>query len=285
MGVRYRTQSVGDAEVFYREAGPPDAPIILLLHGFPTAGHMFRDLIPLLAGRYRVIAPDLPGFGNTRAPPRGQFAYSFDNLAHVIGGFIEALGLQRYAIYVFDYGAPTGFRIARAHPERVTAIISQNGNAYLEGFSDAWGAWQTYWREPTQEHREACRVSLSPETIREWQYLNGADASRVSPDGYTLDIAYMARPGAEEIQLDLVLDYRSNVVLYDAFQAYLREWQPPFLAAWGKHDAHFIPAGALAYKRDLPKAEVHFLDAGHFALETHAEEIGQLILEFLGRVA
>ena len=285
MGVRYRTQSVGDAEVFYREAGPPDAPIILLLHGFPTAGHMFRDLIPLLAGRYRVIAPDLPGFGNTRAPPRGQFAYSFDNLAHVIGGFIEALGLQRYALYVFDYGAPTGFRIARAHPERVTAIISQNGNAYLEGFSDAWGAWQTYWREPTQEHREACRVSLSPETIREWQYLNGADASRVSPDGYTLDIAYMARPGAEEIQLDLVLDYRSNVALYDAFQAYLREWQPPFLAAWGKHDAHFIPAGALAYKRDLPKAEVHFLDAGHFALETHAEEIGQLILEFLGRVA
>ena len=285
MGVRYRTQNVGDAEVFYREAGPPDAPIILLLHGFPTAGHMFRDLIPLLAGRYRVIAPDLPGFGNTRAPPRGQFAYSFDNLAHVIGGFIEALGLQRYALYVFDYGAPTGFRIARAHPERVTAIISQNGNAYLEGFSDAWGAWQTYWREPTQEHREACRVSLSPETIREWQYLNGADASRVSPDGYTLDIAYMARPGAEEIQLDLVLDYRSNVALYDAFQAYLREWQPPFLAAWGKRDAHFIPAGALAYKRDLPKAEVHFLDAGHFALETHAEEIGQLILEFLGRVA
>ena len=283
--MRYRTQSVGDAEVFYREAGPPDAPIILLLHGFPTAGHMFRDLIPLLAGRYRVIAPDLPGFGNTRAPPRGQFAYSFDNLAHVIGGFIEALGLQRYALYVFDYGAPTGFRIARAHPERVTAIISQNGNAYLEGFSDAWGAWQTYWREPTQEHREACRVSLSPETIREWQYLNGADASRVSPDGYTLDIAYMARPGAEEIQLDLVLDYRSNVALYDAFQAYLREWQPPFLAAWGKRDAHFIPAGALAYKRDLPKAEVHFLDAGHFALETHAEEIGQLILEFLGRVA
>jgi pimeloyl-ACP methyl ester carboxylesterase len=256
-----------------------------LLHGFPTAGHMFRDLIPLLAGQYRVIAPDLPGFGNTKAPPRGQFAYSFDNLAHVIGGFIEALGLQRYAIYAFDYGAPTGFRIARAHPERVTAIISQNGNAYLEGFSDAWGAWQTYWREPTQEHREACRVSLSPEVIREWQYFNGADASHVSPDGYTLDIAYMARPGAEEIQLDLVLDYRSNVALYDAFQAYLREWQPPFLAAWGKHDAHFIPAGALAYKRDLPKAEVHFLDAGHFALETHVEEIGQLILEFLGRVA
>lgn len=231
MGVRYRTQSVGHVEVFYHEAGPPDAPIILLLHCFPTAGHMFRDLIPLLAGRYRVIAPDLPGFGNTKVPPRGQFAYTFDNLANVIGGFIEALGLQRYAIYVFDYGAPTGFRIARAHPERVFAIISQNGNAYLEGFSDAWDPRQTYWREPTQEHREACRVSRSPKVIREWHYFNGADASRVLPDGYTLDIAYMARPGAEEIQLDLVLDYRSNVALYDAFQAYFREWQPPFLAA------------------------------------------------------
>jgi pimeloyl-ACP methyl ester carboxylesterase len=285
MGVRYRTQSVGDVEVFYREAGPPDAPTILLLHGFPTASHMFRDLIPLLAGRYRAIAPDLPGFGNTKAPPRGQFAYTFDNLAHVIGGFIEALDLQRYALYVFDYGAPTGFRIARAHPERVTAIISQNGNAYLEGFSDAWRPWQTYWREPTQEHREACRVSLSRKVIREWQYFNGADASRVSPDGYTLDIAYMARPGAEEIQLDLVLDYRSNVALYDAFQAYFREWQPPFLAAWGRRDAHFIPAGALAFQRDLPDAEVHLLDAGHFALETHAEDIGRLILDFLGRVA
>jgi pimeloyl-ACP methyl ester carboxylesterase len=179
MGVRYRTQNVGDVVVFYREAGPPDAPIILLLHGFPTAGHMFRDLIPLLAGGYRVIAPDLPGFGNTKAPPRGQFAYTFDNLANVIGGFIEALDLRRYALYVFDYGAPTGFRIARAHPERVTAIISQNGNAYLEGFSDAWGPWQTYWREPTEERREASRVSLSPKVIREWQYFNGADASRV----------------------------------------------------------------------------------------------------------
>ena len=283
MGVRYRTQNVGDVVVFYREAGLPDAPIILLLHGFPTAGHMFRDLIPLLAGGYRVIAPDLPGFGNTKAPPRGQFAYTFDNLANVIGGFIEALDLRRYALYVFDYGAPTGFRIARAHPERVTAIISQNGNAYLEGFSDAWGPWQTYWREPTEERREACRVSLSPKVIREWQYFNGADASRVHLTA--IHSTSPTRHGREprKSQLDLVLDYRSNVALYDAFQAYFREWQPPFLAAWGKRDAHCIPAGASAFKRDLPKAEVHLLDAGHFALETHAEEIGRLILDFLGR--
>jgi pimeloyl-ACP methyl ester carboxylesterase len=245
---------------------------------------MFRDLIPLLAGRYRVIAPDLPGFGNTKAPPRGTFDYTFDNLAKVIDGFIEAIGLDRYALYIFDYGAPTGLRIAMAHPERVTAIVSQNGNAYLEGFSNAWGAWQTYWREPTPEHREASRSSLAPKTIREWQYFNGADRSRVSPDGYTLDIAYMARPGAEEIQLDLVLDYRSNVALYPAFQKYLRDFQPPFLAAWGKNDAHFLPAGALAYRRDLPNAEIHLVDAGHFALETNAEEIGGLIVDFLGRV-
>ena len=284
MNITYATRTVGDVEVFYREAGPKDAPVVLLLHGFPTASHMFRDLIPLLAGRYRVIAPDLPGFGNTKATPRGAFAYTFDNLARVVTGFVGALGLERYALYVFDYGAPTGFRVALAHPERVTAIISQNGNTYLEGFSDAWGAWQAYWREPTPAHREACRASLSPQVIREWQYFNGADRSHVSPDGYTLDIAYMARDGAEEIQLDLILDYRTNVALYDTIQAYLRQWQPPFLAAWGRNDAHFLPAGALAYRRDLPDAEVHLLDAGHFALETHAGEIARLILAFLGRV-
>jgi len=267
--------------VFYREAGRTDAPVILLLHGFPTAGHMFRELIPLLARDYRVIAPDLPGFGQTRAPPRGSFDYSFDNLARVIDGFTEALQLDRYALYVFDYGAPTGFRLAMAHPERVTAIVSQNGNAYLEGLSDAWGPWQTYWREPTPAHREACRDSLSPATIRDWQYLLGSDPQRVSPDGYTLDVAYMARPGADEIQLDLVLDYRSNVAKYPEFQAYFREHQPPFLAAWGKHDPAFIPAGAQAYRRDLPNAEIHLLDTGHFALETHAQEIGQLMHAFL----
>jgi pimeloyl-ACP methyl ester carboxylesterase len=281
MHTTYRTKTIGDVEVFYREAGPVDAPIILLLHGFPTASHMFRDLIPLLAGRYRVIAPYLPGFGNTKAPPRGEFDYTFDNLATVIDGFIEALGLARYTLYIFDYGAPTGLRIALKHPERVTAIISQNGNAYLEGLGKSWDLWQTYWREPTAEHREACRVSLLPDIIRKGQYLRGNDPSHVSPDGYTLDIAYMARPGAEEIQLDLILDYRSNVALYPSFQKYFRDNQPPLLAAWGKNDTSFIPAGAEAYQRDLPKAEIHLLDAGHFALETRAEEIGQLILKFL----
>jgi pimeloyl-ACP methyl ester carboxylesterase len=284
MTVSYRKQTVGDVEVFYRDAGPRDAPVILLLHGFPTAGHMFRDLIPILSTAYRVIAPDLPGFGNTKAPPRGSFVYTFDNLATVIDRFIDAIGVTRYALYIFDYGAPVGLRIAAAHPERVTAIVSQNGNAYLEGFSDAWGPWQTYWREPTPEHREACRASLKPDVIREWQYFNGADRSRVSPDGYTLDIAYMARPGAEEIQLDLILDYRSNPERYPAFQAYLRKYQPPFLAAWGKNDAHFLPAGALAFRRDLPNAEIHLLDAGHFALETNAKEIGELMLDFLARL-
>src|SRR6201995_3318120 len=248
MKTSYQSIAVDDVEVFYREAGPVDGPAVLLLHGFPTAGHMFRDLIPQLAGRYRGIAPDLPGFGNTKAPPRGKFDYTFDNLAKVIGGFIDKLSLKRYVLYIFDYGAPTGLRIAVAHPERVGGLISQNGNAYLDGRSDAWGPWQTYWREPTPEHREACRDSLSPEVIKNWQYLTGSDPSRMSPDGYTLDIAYMARPGAGEIQLDLILDYRSNVALSPAFQAYFRKHQPPFLAAWGKHDPAFVPAGALAYK-------------------------------------
>jgi pimeloyl-ACP methyl ester carboxylesterase len=281
MNVVYRTIAVDNVEVFYREAGPSNAPVVLLLHGFPTAGHMFRDLIPQLATRYRVIAPDLPGFGNTKAPPRGKFDYTFDNLAKVIEGFVEKLKLDRYVLYLFDYGAPTGFRVAIARPERVAGIISQNGNAYLEGLSDAWGPWQTYWREPTPEHREACRDSLSPEVIRDWQYGTGTDPSLLSPDGYTLDIAYMARPGADEIQLDLILDYRSNVALYPSFQAYFRKYQPPFLATWGKNDPAFIPAGAEAYRRDLPKADVHLFDTGHFALETHADEIGKLILKFL----
>jgi pimeloyl-ACP methyl ester carboxylesterase len=283
MTITYQALTIGNADVFYREAGRSDAPVILLLHGFPTAGHMFRDLIPILADSYRVIAPDLPGFGNTKAPPRGRFDYTFDALARVIAGFIEALKLDRYALYVFDYGAPVGFRIAQAHPERVSAIISQNGNAYLEGLSGAWGSWQTYWREPTTEHREACRDSLAPKTIRDWHYLYGADPTRVSPDGYTLDIFYMARPGADEIQLDLILDYRNNVILYPSFQSYFRQWQPPLLAVWGKNDPAFLPAGAKAYRRDLPKAEVHLLDTGHFALETHADEIGALILKFMSR--
>jgi len=281
--VFFRTRKVDDVEVFYREAGPADAPVILLLHGFPTSSHMFRDLIPQLSQNYRVIAPDLPGFGQTKAPPRGTFNYSFDELARVLGQFVDAIGLQRYALYIFDYGAPTGLRLALAHPERVTAIISQNGNAYLDGFSDNWGSWQTYWREPTAAHREACRDALSPQVIRDLQYLHGAPAGRVSPDGYTLDIGYMARPGADDIQLDLILDYRSNVARYPEFQAYFRSHRPPLLAVWGKNDPFFIPPGAEAYRRDIPDAEIHFLDAGHFALETHSVEIAGYMRDFLGR--
>lgn len=281
---RYKSRQVGDVNVFYREAGPVDAPVILLLHGFPTASHMFRDLIPRLADRYRLIAPDLPGFGQTKAPPRGTFDYSFDRLADVIEGFTEALSLNRYALYIFDYGAPVGLRLATRHPERVSAIISQNGNAYVDGFSDQWGPWEAYWRDASDANREACRPSLSPDTIRNWQYGTGADPELLSPDGYELDIAYMARPGAEEIQLDLIHDYRNNVALYPDFQSYFREHRPPLLATWGRYDPAFIPPGAEAYKRDLPDAEVHLLDAGHFALETHADEIAALIRDFLGRV-
>ncbi|CAG4894088.1 alpha/beta fold hydrolase [Paraburkholderia saeva] len=281
MKVSYRTRNVPDGEVFYREAGLAKAPVVLLLHGFPTSSHMFRDLIPKLATHYRVIAPDLPGFGLTRTPARGTFDYTFDNLAKVIGDFVDALDLHSYAIYIFDYGAPTGLRLALAHPERVTAIVSQNGNAYIEGLSDAWEPWQAYWREPAVERREACRDALSADVIRNFQYLHGAEPGLVSPDGYTLDIAYLARPGADEIQLDLILDYRSNVALYPAFQAYFRKHLPPLLAVWGKNDPFFIPPGAEAYRRDLPDARIQFLDAGHFALETHAQEIASLMLEFL----
>lgn len=283
MTVSYKTQLVGEVNVFYREAGARDAPVLLLLHGFPTSSHMFRDLIPLLAEKYRVIAPDLPGFGYTQAPERGQFDYTFDNMAKVIDGFTQALSLDRYALYVFDYGAPTGYRLAAAHPERVSAIISQNGNAYVEGFSDHWDAWQAYWRDPSPETREACRSTLSPDVIEHWQYRTGADPHLLSPDGYMFDIALMARPGAQEIQLDLILDYRTNLERYPEFQEYFRKFQPAFLAVWGRHDPAFVPAGAEAYKRDLPNAPVHLLDAGHFALETHASEISQIMRSFLSQ--
>ncbi len=280
MKTRYGFQQVGGVEVFYREAGPSDAPVILLLHGFPSASHMFRDLIPLLADRFRLIAPDLPGFGQTKAPPRGTFDYTFDSLADVIEGFTDAMSLDRYALYIFDYGAPVGLRLAMRHPERVSAIISQNGNAYVEGFSDEWGPWEAYWRDPSSANREACRPSLAPDTIRNWQYGTGADPQHLSPDGYELDISYMARPGAEDIQLDLILDYRSNVELYPSFQSYFRDHRPRLLAVWGRHDPAFVPAGAHAYQRDLPDAQIHLLNTGHFALETHAEEIATLIRAF-----
>lgn len=283
MTVTYKTQQVGNVDVFYREAGARNAPVVLLLHGFPTSSHMFRDLMPLLADKYRLIAPDLPGFGHTQSPQRGQFDYTFDNLAKVIDGFTQALSLDRYALYAFDYGAPIGYRLAAAHPERVTAIISQNGNAYLEGFSDEWDAWQAYWRDPSPETRDACRAALLPEVIENWQYRTGTDPSRLAPDGFMLDIALMGRPGADEIQLDLILDYRTNLERYPQFQEYFRTFQPPFLAVWGRHDPAFLPAGAEAYKRDLPSAHVHLLDTGHFALETHASEVAQIISSFLVR--
>jgi len=279
----YHSVNVDGLDVFYREAGDPTATTLLLLHGFPTSSHMFRDLISLLSDRFHTVAPDLPGFGRTSLPSRDKFNYTFDNLAKVIGRFTEVIGLKQFAIYIFDYGAPTGLRIALAHPERITAIISQNGNAYKEGLSDGWNPIERYWREPTDANRQALRELLTPESIR-WQYTHGVpDTSLVAPEGSDLDSYYMTRPGADEAQLDLFLDYASNVALYPRFQAYFREHRPPFLAVWGRNDPFFLPAGAEAYKRDLPEAKVQFLDTGHFALETHASEIAKSIGDFIGR--
>ena len=279
--IRYRTADVGGLKVFYREAGPAGARNLLLLHGFPSAGHMFRDLIPLLADRFHVVAPDLPGFGQTEMPPRSRFSYTFVIVADVIDRFSVAVGLDRFAVYVFDYGAPTGFRLCVKHPERITAIVSQNGNAYEEGLSEGWSPIRAYWTDASEANRNALRQFLKPETTR-WQYTHGvADASRVSPDGYSLDNFYLARPGADEAQLDLFGDYKSNVALYPEFQKYFRTHKPPFLAVWGKNDPFFLPAGAEAFKRDLPAAKVQFLDTGHFALETHAQEVAEAIRGFL----
>jgi pimeloyl-ACP methyl ester carboxylesterase len=282
--VRYQSVQVDGVKVFYREAGPADGPVLLLLHGFPSSGHMFRDLIPLLAGRFRLIAPDLPGFGQSDMPSRDAFDYTFDNIARVIDGFTEVLGLRRYAIYVFDYGAPTGFRLAARHPDRIAALISQNGNAYVEGLSDGWAPIRAYWEDPSPANRDALRTLQAPETTV-WQYTHGVgDPAAVSPDGYTLDNFYLSRPGADEVQLDLMGDYESNVELYPSFQEYFRENTPPTLAVWGRNDPFFLPAGAEAFKRDIPNAEVVFFDTGHFALETHAGEIAAAIRSFLNDV-
>ena len=281
--VRYRSAAVDGLNIFYREAGDPKAPALLLLHGFPTSSHMFRDLLPLLADRCHLIAPDLPGFGFSDAPDRKRFDYTFDHLAKVVQHFTDAVGLKRYAIYVFDYGAPVGFRLALARPERVTAIVSQNGNAYEEGLSQGWNPIQKYWKEPTETNRAALREFLSPQTTR-WQYLHGvADESLVAPESYVLDSALLARPGNDEIQLDLFLNYASNVALYPKFQEYFGAHRPPLLAVWGKNDPFFLPAGAEAFKRDSPHAEVRFFDTGHFALETHALEVAAAIRDFLTR--
>ncbi len=271
--------------VFYREAGPTDAPAVILLHGFPTSSFQYRELIPRLADRYRVIAPDLPGFGFTEVPDKRHYTYTFDALANTIMAFTDALRLTRYALYVFDYGAPTGFRLAMARPERITAIVSQNGNAYEEGLGDAWAPIQRYWREPSPENRDALRQVLSPAAVR-WQYTEGVPhPETIAPEGYTLDAALIARPGNMDIQLDLFLDYANNVKLYPAFQEYFRKSKPPLLAIWGKHDPFFIPPGADAFQRDNPNATVQFLETGHFALETHVEEIALAMRQLLAKNA
>jgi pimeloyl-ACP methyl ester carboxylesterase len=279
--IRYRTAEVDGFKVFYREAGNAAAPKLLLLHGFPSAGHMFRDLIPRLADRFHMVAPDLPGFGQSDMPPHGAFSYTFDNVARIIERFTEVVGSERYALYVFDYGAPTGFRLALRHPGRITAIISQNGNAYEEGLSDGWTPIRAYWEDPSEENRKALRAFLTAETTH-WQYTSGVpDPTMVSPDGQNLDNFYLARPGADEVQLDLFGDYKSNVALYPQFQNYFRTHKPPLLAVWGKNDPFFLPPGAEAFKRDIPGAVVRFFDTGHFALETHAQEIADNIRNFL----
>jgi pimeloyl-ACP methyl ester carboxylesterase len=282
--VSIRTVSADGVNVFYREAGDPSAPAILLLHGFPTSSLMFRELIPRLAKKYRVIAPDLPGFGFTEVPAERGYKYTFDALAKTMGAFVEAINLKSYAIYIFDYGAPTGLRLALAHPERVTAIVSQNGNAYLEGLSDeAWEPMRAYWKEPSAANREKMRAAQSYDFTK-WQYTHGAPADRpIDPATWTLDTLLMQRPGNADIQLDLILDYASNVKLYPAFQEYFRKHQPSTLAIWGRYDPFFLPPGAEAYKKDNPNATVTLLDTGHFALETHVEEIAAAIDQLLSQ--
>ena len=276
------TVEADGVKVFYRAAGDATAPVVLLLHGFPASSFMFRDLIPRLATDYRVVAPDLPGFGFTEVPAGRHYVYSFDALAVTIERFAEALHLDRYAIYVFDYGAPVGFRLAMAHPDRVTAIVSQNGNAYEEGLGDAWGPIRTYWAAPSAKNRATLRKNiLTPEGTR-WQYTHGvANPETVAPESYTLDAALLERRGNKEIQLDLFLDYASNVKLYPSFHEYFRKAAPPLLAIWGKNDPFFIPAGAEAFRKDLPHATVQFLDTGHFALETHVVDIAEAMRNFL----
>lgn len=281
--VTYNTVKVDGVDMFYREAGPKDAPVLLLLHGFPTSSHMFRNLIPQLADKYRVIAPDYPGFGQSGMPDRSKFSYTFDNYAQVVDKLIRQLGVNRYALYVMDYGAPVGFRLASKNPDQVTALIVQNGNAYNEGLEQFWDPIKSYWSTGKSSEREAIRW-LTSLAATKWQYTNGVkDASLVSPDTWTMDQALLDRPGNSEIQLDLFYDYRTNIPLYPQWQTYFREHKPATLVLWGKNDAIFVAAGAAPYKRDIPNTEVHLFDTGHFALETHGHEIAKLIHEFLGR--
>jgi pimeloyl-ACP methyl ester carboxylesterase len=281
----YRHQEAGEVTFFYREAGPIEAPAVLLLHGYPTSSHMFRYLIPRLADEHRVIAPDLPGFGYTKAPPRGAYEFTFDNIARSVEAFVDAVQLRRFAVYVFDYGAPVGFRLAAANPERVSGIITQNGNAYEEGLLGAWDPIREYWRSPTAEARERLRAFQSLE-ITKYQYFEGVPEAKrhlISPDAIAHDQAILDRPGSVDIQLDLISDYKTNLAAYPRWQEYFRASRPPLLAVWGKNDPFFGPAGAEAYRRDIPDAEVHLFDTGHFALETDGPEIAGVIRDFLKR--
>ena len=281
--IRYATETIEGVDIFYREAGSTDAPVVLLLHGFPSSSHMYRNLIPALADRYRVIAPDYPGFGNSGAPDRDSFGYTFDHFAEIIDKLLDRLGVKRFALYVFDYGAPVGFRLAAEHPERVTALIVQNGNAYDEGIAGFWDPIKAYWQTQGDAEREAIRW-LTSRKATDWQYTNGVkDTSLVAPDGPAHDQAGMDRPGNQDIQLDIFYDYRTNIPLYPGWQAYFRERRPPTLVVWGANDEIFVAAGAAPYQRDNPDAEVHMLDTGHFALETHGPQITALIRDFLGR--
>ena len=282
--VHYRFANADGVRVFYREAGRSDAPVLLLLHGFPSSSFQFRSIIPLLSERFRVIAPDLPGFGFTEVPDERKYSYTFDNLARTLEAFVEALEVTRYAMYVFDYGAPTGLRLAIAHPERVTGLVSQNGNAYLEGLGDAWAPVRKYWADPSTEHRQVVKDAVVNLEGTRWQYTHGvSDPTLIAPESYTLDTLLMERPGNSDIQLDLFLDYQNNLALYPQFQAFFRNTQLPSLIIWGKNDPFFIPAGAEAFKRDNANAVVELLDTGHFALETHAGYIAARICEVIGR--
>lgn len=282
--IHYRTAKVRGLEIFYREAGLKDSPAVLLLHGFPSSSHMFRNLIPALSQHYRVVAPDLPGFGFSSAPDRTKFNYTFDNLTNIIDEFTKQINLTRYAIYVFDYGAPVGFRLAMNNPEKIIAIISQNGNAYEEGLSNGWAPIREYWNEPTEENRNALKDLLTIETTK-WQYTHGVpDVSLIAPESYLFDQLLLDRSDNVEIQLDLFGDYKSNVAMYGAFQEYFRMKSPPFLALWGKNDPYFLPSGAEAFRKDIPTAEIKFYETGHFALETHALEIGSDMISFLSKI-
>ncbi len=281
--VHYNTIRIGDIDLFYREAGAKDAPVLLLLHGFPTSSNMFRNLIPRLAGSFRIIAPDYPGYGFSSMPDRKTFAYTFENMTNLVEELTKKLGLDKYAMYVMDYGAPIGYRLAIRHPEKVSGLIVQNGNAYEEGLREFWDPIKKYWGEATAENRAALEYLTKPDATK-WQYENGvSDKTLVDPTTYTLDQAGMDRPGNADIQLDMLYDYRTNVPLYPQFQEFFRKYQPPMLITWGKNDFIFPPEGATPYQRDLPKVETHILDAGHFALETHGEEIATRILGFFAK--